>query len=216
MFKKIALIISLLLCTLIDISAQNDSIKPKQVITGFWVSPSRATKVNGIMFNLFPKFKGDFGPRIIIDPTINGVELDLNPLGPIATGFLIIPAVFGVFNINFSTPLVEDSSTRKLFKKVNGLELSFVVMEQTIISGLDVNIGGCFASKIHGVCISGIMNKNYLVNGVEFAVLRNITHKCSGIQIGLINSCDDLKGLQIGLYNINQKRSLPIINWSFK
>jgi hypothetical protein len=60
------------------------------------------------------------------------------------------------------------------------------------------------------------MNKHYVSNGLTFAFIGNHDTKCKGIQIGLINSAVDLKGLQIGLWNKNQKRSMPIINWNFR
>jgi hypothetical protein len=37
-----------------------------------------------------------------------------------------------------------------------------------------------------------------------------------GVQIALFNSSMNFKGIQIGLWNKNQKRSLPFINWNFK
>lgn len=37
-----------------------------------------------------------------------------------------------------------------------------------------------------------------------------------GLQIGIRNKSDNMKGIQIGLWNVNGKRKLPIINWNFK
>lgn len=37
-----------------------------------------------------------------------------------------------------------------------------------------------------------------------------------GVQIGLVNNAAKLRGFQIGLWNTNQKRSLPLFNWCFE
>jgi hypothetical protein len=37
-----------------------------------------------------------------------------------------------------------------------------------------------------------------------------------GLQIGFVNKTIKLKGFQIGLWNKNGERSLPLINWNFK
>jgi len=89
-------------------------------------------------------------------------------------------------------------------------------MEPTIVNGLDINITGSLESKTNGLTISLVMNKHYISNGLTFALIGNHDTKCNGVQIGLINSAVDLKGLQIGLWNKNQKRNMPIINWNFK
>ena len=37
-----------------------------------------------------------------------------------------------------------------------------------------------------------------------------------GLQIGVVNKSKNLRGIQIGIWNVNQKRRLPLINWNFK
>jgi hypothetical protein len=38
----------------------------------------------------------------------------------------------------------------------------------------------------------------------------------SGLQIGIVNKSKNLRGIQIGIWNVNQKRKLPLLNWNFK
>lgn len=53
------------------------------------------------------------------------------------------------------------------------------------------------------------------INGISIGLV-NHTAITKGIQIGIVNKTKKLKGYQFGLWNKNEKRSLPIINWSFK
>jgi hypothetical protein len=54
------------------------------------------------------------------------------------------------------------------------------------------------------------------MKGVSVAPFANFGKKCRGLQIGAFNKCDDFKGIQIGWWNENEKRKLPLINWNFK
>ncbi|WP_262714039.1 LA_2272 family surface repeat-containing protein [Phaeocystidibacter marisrubri] len=43
----------------------------------------------------------------------------------------------------------------------------------------------------------------------------NIELALDGVQIGLYNMAIELRGFQFGLWNVNGKRSLPLINGQF-
>jgi hypothetical protein len=43
-----------------------------------------------------------------------------------------------------------------------------------------------------------------------------MSRKTSGIQIGIYNKTLKLRGFQFGLWNVNERRSFPLINWNFK
>ena len=86
----------------------------------------------------------------------------------------------------------------------------------TVINGLDINASGSFESVTNGVTVSAATNNHYVINGLTIATIANSDFKCHGVQIAMFNSCKDLKGLQFGLWNKNQRRSLPFINWAFK
>lgn len=176
-----------------------------------WFSPSKATHVYGFMFNFFPKFPDC--DSIDIYPIIYGTEINLNPLG------IFVPFVLVLHS---TSPVIHSPVTQKLdsipfyrFKTVNGLQVGLINMEPTIVNGLDINVTGSFESKTNGLTFSLLMNKHHISNGLTFALIGNHDTKCNGVQIGLINSAVDLKGVQFGIWNKNQKRSMPIINWNF-
>jgi hypothetical protein len=54
------------------------------------------------------------------------------------------------------------------------------------------------------------------VNGLHAAFLMNDSYELLDLEIGLLNRTQLLKGFQIGLWNVNSKRKLPLINWSFE
>ncbi|MFG6686613.1 LA_2272 family surface repeat-containing protein [Mariniflexile sp. HNIBRBA6329] len=178
-----------------------------------WFSPEKkATKVNGLMLNFFPNnvnSSDTFGGY----PNVNGVELNLNPL----VVFALYPLMVGIIVPEFYKPPEEDFSSIdfKNFKVINGIHANILNLESTVTNGLELNLYGSFNSKTNGVSFAFILNKHYEVNGITFAYMGNQDIVCNGIQIGLFNTCRNLKGVQIGLYNKNQKRSLPFINWSF-
>lgn len=173
-----------------------------------WVSPSKATHVYGLMFNCWPK---DSLPY----PKIYGAEFNICPIG------IFAPFIIAVHSLDFNalmkiTDTKPDSANFKTFKTINGLQLGFINLEPTIINGIDINASGSLNSITNGTTISITPNFHYLINGVTLSVMGNFDYKCIGIQIGLFNSCANLKGIQFGLWNKNQKRSMPFINWCFK
>ena len=177
-----------------------------------WFYPSNATHVYGFMFNFslgLPDKKSIFRY-----PITYGCEINLNPLG------IIYPFAVAAYSIDPSThtPLVDSYDSVQLysFKKVHGLQIGLANTELTIINGMDINLTGSMSSITNGLTISLLMNKHYLSNGLTVAILGNHDTKCNGVQIGLINSSMNLKGVQIGLWNKNQKRKMPLLNWSFK
>lgn len=176
-----------------------------------WVSPSKATHVYGLMFNFWPRDEGNSFAKF---PKIYGAEINLNPIGLFSPFITLFHSISGETH----KPIAEnlDSINFKGFKKINGLQIGLINMEPTVINGLDINATGSFESKTNGITISAVMNKHYFVNGITIGVVGNHDTKCNGIQIGLINSCKQLKGFQFGLWNKNQKRSLPLINWCFR
>ncbi len=191
-----------------------DSIVKKEVNRYVvWFSPEKkATQVHGLMLNFFPNnldgVEGEHGY-----PDVNGIELNLNPL----VVFALYPLMIAIIIPEFYKPPEEDISTINFenFKAINGIQANIVNIESTVTNGLELNGFGSFNSKLSGVGFALFISKHYEVNGITFATLGNQDLVCNGIQIGLFNTCRQLKGIQIGLFNKNQKRSLPIINWSF-
>jgi len=206
-----ALITALALCSSYFISAQADyadtlAQENKKYIA--WASPSKATHVYGLMFNVWPEEKLPL-------PKIYGVEFNICPLG------IFAPFLHTLYSLDINklmriTDSKADSVNFKTFKKVNGLQIGLINTEPTIINGLDINASSNSESVTNGITISLASNYHYVINGLTFAVIGNSDYKCRGVQIALFNACADLKGVQIGLWNKNQKRSMPFINWCFR
>jgi hypothetical protein len=188
----------------------SEQVKNKKYIA--WFSPSKTTELYGLMFNFSPRFP-DYNSTDKY-PVIYGSEINLNPIG------LFTPFVLAIYSIDPAThcPVAKSLDSIKFdrFKIIQGIQVGLINMEPTIINGLDINISGSFESKTNGLTISLVMNKHYISNGLTIALIGNQDTKCNGVQIGLINSAVNLKGVQIGLWNKNQKRNFPIINWNFK
>jgi hypothetical protein len=184
-----------------------------------WYSPSSATHVYGIMFNVWPKHLSDtvvFGTKPYLKnyPIIYGTELNISPITILASGLIILHS----FTPEFHQP--PDGSAVDLcyvqFKTIHGLRISFFDIEPSIVNGLDCNLTGSFDSKTNGVTISLFVNRHLTSNGVTFGLLGNHDVECHGLQIGLFNSTNELRGIQIGLWNRNEKRALPLVNWNFR
>ena len=207
--------IALFLFIGLELFGQNDSISNKKETTDrkyiAWFYPSCATHVYGVAFNFWPLSDTNKFNRL---PKTYGAEINLNPIG------LFVPIMAAVHCIDpeIHRPLTSSTDSLDLgsFREINGLQIGLLNIDPTIINGLDINLTGSFESVTNGVTISGVLNKHYIINGVTVALIANHDTKCNGVQIGLINSCNELKGVQLGLWNKNQKRSFPIINWCFK
>lgn len=166
------------------------------------ISPGGAKKVNGLMFNLFPNMEEDSETTII-----KGLELEISPVAPLLFALTWAPVGFGDHSWRSETKNLET------IKNISGVHLGLVNLEPTKIDGLEINVIS-LNSHCSGLSIAG-MNIVDEINGVSIGIIRNYSEKCDGVQVGLINETADLNGFQFGLWNKNNKRSLPFINWSF-
>lgn len=208
MFSKKSFLLVFLLFTF-KIFSQNDSVRENRKYVAYY-SPSDATEVNGLMFNFWLKDLDDIGVKY---PRINGIEVDLNLANLIVTPMAIVHTLL---DSTSRSPLTNRIDTINYcnFKQINGLHVGLGNMENSVNNGLGINLGASCLNKTNGVILS-VVNKNYEINGLSIGLIFNGVVNCNGIQIGLINNCKKLKGFQFGLWNKNQKRSLPFINWSF-
>lgn len=182
------------------------SLKPRFIGT----APSKNVKnVNGVMLKYFDE-EEEITPK-----KVNGLELGLNPVG------LFIPALLLLYlpganqwSLNNDYEIISEHK----MNKINGVQLSLMNMEPTITNGLEVNVSSNINTyaKTNGVAISPLFNLHHELKGVSVAPLANVGQKCRGLQIGLYNNCKDFRGIQIGAWNENGKRKLPLINWNFK
>lgn len=95
------------------------------------------------------------------------------------------------------------------FNNFNGLSVTVL---GTIIdhqNGLSVGIYNA-NNDLAGSTI-GIYNQSYQLNGLHLGIF-NQTRINRGLQIGVLNKSNS-KGFQLGLWNINNKRSMPFLNW---
>ncbi len=195
----------------LTLSSQNKRTKTSDKKYFIWVSPSKVTHVYGLMFNFWPKNNDD---SLVQYPKINGIEINSSPVGIFAP-FLATLYSLDIPKIMSSIEWEADSIDYKRCKKVNGLELALCNLEPTIVNGFELNLSGNFDSVTNGLTISIPANRHAKINGVTISIIANADKVCNGVQIGLFNACAKLKGMQFGLWNKNQKRSLPFINWCF-
>jgi len=127
---------------------------------------------------------------------INGLNLS-------ATGTLCDCAVNG-----FSAGLVG-----QLGRQVNGVSLSMINLFQ-LHNGLQMgSINGAYS--MNGVQMAAFINSAIKAKGLQICLLSNSAEKATGLQVALFNKAQQLKGVQIGLWNVNQRRKLPFVNWNF-
>ena len=184
---------------------EKDTVKEKNRKYGVWYAPSKATDVYGVLFN----FAEEDSVRVY------GVEFNINPKALILTAAAPVVALFSIIVIP-QWDIDNDGMYEIEFdKKIYGLQIKGLVMDdRSIVNGLNISWVGNIGGKTNGIIISPIVNVSDVV-GLTVAPMGNHGFYCRGVQIGLFNSCDNLKGFQVGLWNKNQKRKLPIINWAF-
>lgn len=190
-----------------------------QVRSPIWVFPTCGKTINGIAIGLADtKFSDNSNS---CHTNVNGVKIELIGLG-IGAGFLnYSPAIDTVKAYNF----LSDS----LFT-INGISLSFFgsilprmnmngvtacIFFQAFnsVNGIMFAFGGNSGTEVKGAQFSFIGNDALVMQGVQLTLGLNKADQIDGVQIGLVNKTRILNGLQIGLWNVNQNRSLPIVNW---
>lgn len=127
------------------------------------------------------------------------------------------------------------SAIAQSLKNSNGLSLAGLSSWSFKSNGLQAAALYSNAVFSNGALLSVLMTETYKGNGVQLSVFDNRyvqftglqaglfnglwkgrhgrPESFTGLQIGLINCTKKLRGLQIGLWNVNEKRSLPFINW---
>lgn len=175
-----------------------------------WFMPSKAQKIYGITLNPWIS-EDNFSKKV----SIYGGHLQFCPLAP----FTILYNVNNIFrNDYFDSDLgnFDSMPPQEERKIIYGINLTCCDWGFSEVYGLDLNIGASEIVDVKGVSLSGIYNINTSINGLAISLICNKNRDCTGLEIGLINNSLKLRGLQIGLWNKNQKRSLPLLNWCFK
>lgn len=205
----------------------------------FSLSPiaKRVNKVNGLVVGV-----GHFDNQNIEKQTINGINLEANPMG-LAIPFFVfyIPELIRKNKVNidkdslqiikmdqsdlllqmnginvssgcFMTAANVNGLSVSLFNKINtmnGINVTAFGLQSDTLNGFSV---GAYngVNKLNGATV-GLFNETYSLKGVQVGFY-NYAVVHSGVQIGVFNMSKS-KGFQIGLWNINNKRSMPFINW---
>jgi hypothetical protein len=208
---KTKLFLVLLIALTINLYKSQDTINISKSHKFIGFSPSKKTQNVNILIKYFDEIDGEIKPK-----KVNGLGLGLNIIGIFLPPLVLFNAPFvkdwSFADIESNIPLPEKMN------KINGLQFSFINMKPTTTNGLEISLSSNISapSKINGVSYSPIFNIHHTTNGITIATFANISQKCRGIQVGLINSCKDSRGIQIGFWNVNEKRKMPIINWNFK
>jgi hypothetical protein len=183
------------------------NLKSQNIIQryGCWYMPSFAEKIHGIALDGLMTNE-HLSQRL----TINGAHIQVNPI----FGFMLpVAALASIYSLSNLGPSSRPSTSNRC--KVNGLNLTFYDEGITNLNGIDINLIISSIGVVRGVSISGLMNRQYSVDGLTMALMSNKNYVCKGIQISILNYCKKFTGFQIGLWNINQRRQLPFINWCF-
>ncbi|WP_298777728.1 hypothetical protein [uncultured Polaribacter sp.] len=204
----------------IKIFSQNFNEKKRYIVGTFH---TQNTTINGISFGAFPEFNNK--KRFV---RTNGIRLEIPGLG---IGAIIVNGIVDtneetdeiINGLNISSGTIGNVS-------YNGLTFGLFIQSGTEING--VAIAGIYNAmeRLNGIQIGGFLNKSSYNNGIQIAIVNNISEYMKGIQIGIqnnvsqnmigiqigiFNKSNNTKGIQLGLWNINEKRKLPIINWNF-
>lgn len=172
-----------------------------------WFTPSFASYISGVAVGL--QTLGLNEGAI----TISGVNINADLL----TGFATIYVIAGYPKGKKKLEDMPDTIPWNEMKdRINGLSLS----GGGLIGGADlrgVGVNGliCFLTRTRGINITGLRNEVNRFEGVLIAGFVNRSTQGRGLQIALVNKCKDLRGVQLGLWNENSKRKLPLINWNF-
>jgi hypothetical protein len=200
--QKRMLVSSLVLAPLV-VSAQNDSIPVKRPTRNIaWFTPCGATKINGVAVGFFQAL--NVNKRLL---TINGINADLGFIANMSVPFFIFSPVLSKKKVR-ELQIIDTTSVR-----VNGLSLSWGGEIDIAVNGINLAFGVTAGSDLNGISVTGVFSKCNVFRGICISGMNNIAVKGVGIQIGLVNYCKDLKGIQLGLWNKSGKRGLPLINW---
>jgi hypothetical protein len=181
--------------------------RPRLVKNIAWYTPTKATEINGLTMGLQTTFD-DENPL-----AINGVNLNADGL----SAFIGMFAMVYIFTNTDLDKMPDTLNKSNVNSSLNGLSISAggLLNSSMRVRGVSINGVVSSANEMVGLHITGTQNITEAFKGVVITGITNRTLKGRGLQIALFNVCKDLKGVQLGLWNVNSKRSLPFINWRF-
>jgi len=207
--KSILFFIFFAIATANILFAQKDEIKKLENSYVFRFLPSVKDNIYGIGIGLF-------GSEVICNVThvrrSHGLNIQIIGQG------LFVPLNRKAFSYNvlFATDTSWMLRENHKFKAVhNGVLISSFGTMTEASNGIVLSGLSSLGYYLNGLGINLLSSKYTYVNGLSIS-LNNQSYMVKGLQVGLINKTRKLKGFQIGLWNCNEKRKLPLINWSFK
>lgn len=114
----------------------------------------------------------------------------------------------GCFFVNTNMNGLNISAGNK-FKNFNGISIAPLGTLADRQNGISVGLVNA-SNDLNGLVV-GAYNQSVKLDGLQIG-LANQTIKNHGLQIGLFNRSYS-KGFQLGIWNKNAKRTLPIFNW---
>ncbi len=172
-----------------------------------WFTPTNVNKISGLNLGIQTTTSADNDSLIIRGVNINADLLSV---------FVTMYAMFSIINTPHPNSYPDSINRKSINSEVTGLSISGGgLIGDMRVRGLSINGGISSVVESTGLHISGIINTIGEFRGVAISGILNRSIKGRGLQIGLLNHCKDLKGIQLGLWNVNGKRSLPFINWGF-
>jgi hypothetical protein len=208
-------------------TGKNDTIKSR--IFSFAPVSTKIDRVNGLSAGIGLSEKILLGSNIAKYggpiQKVNGINLDVNPLGFLWFCFYDPEKDFGTqeavvlngLNLSIAGNLRDvnhnglNLSFYNYSYKMNGVSLAFMANNNNELNGIGAGIFGNLAENGAGLVIGGFNSFNDF-KGMQIGLV-NRADNFNGLQIGIFNRTKSEKGLQIGLWNKNGKRSLPIINF---
>lgn len=176
-----------------------------------WYTPNEVEKIRGLAIGLMAENMKNDELGIRDSLKIVGLNIEINPIG-----------LMWLANGNISGPYVDsldfyNTKVKGLYETiVNGVNLSLVgSVNEMQINGVNVGGANTVVDEINGFSVSGLNTFSYVLNGVSISAIRNRAEISKGLQVALYNKSTTLCGVQLGLWNVNGRRSLPLINWQF-
>ncbi len=196
-----------------------------------WTFNQDSIRIHGVSF-------GFLTDNVSVGNTLtNGLRMEL-----LGLGFLL--PIMPSSPVADSAEELASVFSRGANQKINGLNLSTTgTIGNCHVNGMSVGAIGQSLLQVNGIAASAVMNliqkhnglmlalfndaysmhgaqigcsnKTLHLSGLQMAVINNYAERGYGVQIALINRCQELKGFQFGLWNVNQKRRMPLMNWSF-
>jgi len=160
---------------------QTDTLKPgklKTRIFSFTPTPDAVDRVNGLALGVG-----------YANATVNGLNLEINPLG--------------ILIFMFQDPVrTLERDNGEIHTKVNGLHISTSgFMDHSQLNGVGISLFSV-TTKTNGVSIAGFYNVSKELNGLHVAALNNTaTEKGNGLFIAVANHAGRLNGVQLGAFN---------------